>query len=226
MTESLRGLSLKLRKKLAGAQNRVIMITSSASGEGKTTIAVNLARTLAEDGNSVVVVDADLRKQSVAEQFGSQDAGRGLMVCMKNPKVPVLDCLKQSDCENLMYLSGKSVEKGHYSIDARGLKGIFQTLNEEFDYVIVDTPPCGVVADTLLMCHFAGIVLYVVRPDRATEPQIVDNVTTMYDRNIPIDGFVFNGQSRLSRRYGYGYRYGYGSRYGYGYGYGKREKSE
>jgi hypothetical protein len=82
-----------------------------------------------------------------------------------------------------------------------------------------------VVADTLLLCHFAGLVLYVVRPDRATEPQIVDNVTAMYDRNIPLEGFVFNGQSRLSRRYGYGYGYGYGNYGNYG-NYGKKNSDK
>lgn len=224
MSESLRGMSLKLRKSLAGETSKVILITSTVSGEGKTTVAANLARTLAEDGSRVVIVDADLRKQSIADQFGGKIKGKGLMLALNNPKNPVAKYMVKVD-ENLSYMSGQSMKKSHYSIDARRMHGLLETLNGDFDYIIVDTPPCGVVADTILLCHFATVVLYVVRPDRATEPQIVDNVTAMYERNVPVEGFVFNGQPRKHSRYGYGkygYHYGYG--YGSGYAYGKSRK--
>lgn len=226
MAESLRGMSLKLRKSLAGEKSRVILITSTVSGEGKTTVAANLARTLAEDGSRVIVVDADLRKQSIADQFGGKIKGKGLMLALSNPKNPVAKYMVKVD-ENLSYMSGASTSKTHYSIDTRRMRGLLDTLGKDFDYIVVDTPPCGVVADTMLLCHFATAVLYVVRPDRATEPQIVDNVTAMYERNVAVEGFIFNGQPRKHSRYGYGkygYHYGYGYGSGYGYGYGKSRK--
>lgn len=209
MIEALHGLSLKMRKTLAGEENRVILITSSVSGEGKTTLAVNLARTMAEDGSRVVVVDADLRKQSVAVQLGRKETGKGLMGCLTSQKLNVLDYVHEAE-ENLHYISGRSVRKAHYSIDSRRMKAILAELNEAYDYVIVDTPPCSMVADTMLLSALASLVLYTVRPDRATEPQIVDHITAMYERDIPIEGFVFNGQSRSRAGYGYGRGYGYG----------------
>ena len=215
LAESLRGMTLKVRKILEEQQNKVILITSTMKGEGKTTVATNLALALAGEGQRVVLLDADLRSQSVAQRFGNAPGRYGLIDCLKNPKLPVGDCLTWVREEKLAYISGASVSSRRYSIDGKGMRRVLDELSGAFDYVIMDTSPCGLVADTALLCHFAGCVLYVVKPDYARESQILDMVNGLYERGAPLEGFVFNGVNRRGSRYGYGYGYGY--KYGYGY---------
>lgn len=206
MVESLRALSLKLRKTLATSGGKVIALTSSVSGEGKTTVAVQLARTMAEDGRRVLVVDGDLRKQSVANQFGGTASGEGLLECLANDKHDVLSCIKPAG-ETLDYLSGTSARTSRYTVEYRRLFRVMDLLRKRYDYIILDTPPMGIVADTLIMCQCADITLYVVRPEQSTEPQIVDNVTELYQRHVKVQGFVCNGMPRNRGDHRYGKNY-------------------
>lgn len=225
--EALRGLGLKLRKQLEESSNRVIVVTSTVSGEGKTTTALNLAKTLSEGGSRVVLVDADMRNQSIARMCGVK-AGTSLMECLKDPNRSVPDSLNKLPDSEVYYLSGNSADDWRYSIEAKQMRRVLGTLQEQFDYIVVDTSPCALVAETALLCRFGQCVLYVVRSDWAREAQIFDNVSSLYEREVPITGFVYNGvpKSRSGYGYGYGYRYGYGygGRYGYGYGYGSKKK--
>lgn len=221
--EALRGLSLKLRKELEGSDNRVIVVTSTISGEGKTTTAVNLARTLAEDGSRVVLVDADLRNQSIARLFGG-GKGKGLLDCLRSEKLDVGTCLRQIPDTEVLYLSGDSAPDWRYAIEQKQMRRVLESLKAQFDYVVLDTSPCAMVADTALLCRFGGSVLYVVRSDWARESQVIDNVSALHERDVDLSGFVYNGAPRSRSGYGYGYGYGYGSKYGYGYGYGSKKK--
>ena len=216
--EALRGLALKLSRE--GEQ--VTVVTSTISGEGKTTTAMNLARTLSEDGSSVVLVDADLRKQSIGQLLG-MEGGKGLLDCLKNEKLDVLDCLRPMPDADVMILSGESAPDWKYAVEQKDLRRVLDRLREKYDHVILDASPCAMVADTALLCRF-GRVLYVVRCDWARESQVLDQVSALHDRDVKLRGFVFNGVPRRSHGYGYGYGYGYGSRYGYGYGYGSKKK--
>ena len=101
------------------------------------------------------------------------------------------------------------------------MRKILQDLSHEFEYVIIDTAPCGIVADATLLCHYASSLLYVVKPDYASRKRIVDCVNSLYEKGAPITGFVFNGMERSYNNQGYGSKYGYG--YGYG-SYGKKRR--
>ncbi len=215
--ESLRGLSLKLKKALAQSENRVVAVTSTCSGEGKTTTAANLAMALAEDGSRVVLVDGDLRNQSVARLLEGS-LGKGLLDCLRDEGLDVLECLQQMPGERVMYLSGNSAPDWRYAIDQRNLRRVLERLKTGFDYVVLDTAPCAQVADTALVCRFSGSVLYVVRSDWARESQVIDQVSMLHERDVKLSGFVYNGAPRYRSGYGYGYG-GYG---GYGYGTKKR----
>lgn len=221
--EALRGLSLKVRKELDSRSDRVIVVTSTISGEGKTTTAVNLARTLSEDGSRVVLVDADLRNQSIGRIFGEK-SGKGLLDCLKSSELDVCGCLRQMPGSDVMYLSGSSAPDWKYAVDQKQMRRVLKQLRERFDYVVLDTSPCAMVADTALLCRFGGSVLYVVRSDWARESQVIDSVSALHEREVTLSGFVYNGAPRKKHGYGYGYGYGYGGRYGYGYGYGSKKK--
>ena len=220
--EALRGLCLKLGKERGSDRSRVIVVTSTLSGEGKTTTAVNLAKMLSEDGSSVVLVDADLRNQSIGRLPGVQ-SGRGLLECLHSDKLDVMSCLSVMEDSQVSCLTGSSAPDWKYAVDQKKLGKILDRLKSQFDYVVLDTSPCAMVADTALLCRQGDSVLYVVRRDWARESQVLDNVSALHERDVTLTGFIFNGVSRRGSGYGYGYGYGYG-KYGYGYGYGTRKK--
>lgn len=218
--ETVRGLNLKVQKSLSGVENRVIVVTSTLKGEGKTTIATNLAVSLAKDGFRVALVDADIRSQGVAKRFSLEESGYGLLECMTDPRINALQELKQVPDLNLWVLSGSSNLQRNYSIEAKGMRRVLDSLRGNFDYVILDSSPCALVAETALICHYAGAVLFVVRPDFASRSQILDTINELYDRGVNVAGLVYNGAHLSNDDYGYGYKYGYGYGYKYGYGYG------
>ena len=217
MAESLRGLRMKVKKQLADG-GKTILVTSTQAGEGKTTVAVNLAYSLISDGHKVIVLDADLRSQSVARTLGEKSIGSGLMDCLKDRNMNILDCIRTSQ-NGLDFISGRSTEKRHYAIDAHTTRQILNTLSEKYDYVIIDTPFSEIVSDSAALCRSADCVLYVVRQNYTQKSQIINAVTSLHHKDVKITGIVFNGVPQFHRQYGYGYRSTYG--YGYGYGYQK-----
>lgn len=214
LSEALRGLRTKVRKQLGDKSGGVILVTSTVPGEGKSTIAANLALSLASEGHKVVLVDADLRNQTVGRTFGGGEDRKGLMDCLENPRLDVENCLRPVRRSKLVYLSGASTSRSHYSIDSKPMERVLGALTPRYDYVILDSPPCGVVSDTALLGRYADCVLFVVKQDHATKSQVLEAVTGLYERDLPLTGCIFNDVPRTAARSGYGY--------GYGYGYGKQ----
>ena len=221
LAEALRGLRTKVRKQLAEKNGKVILLTSTLPGEGKSTIAANLALTLEKEGNRVLLMDADLRNQSIFRMFSSGKPRAGLMECLRTSGVDPMKVMNRVKNLELYYLSGVSTTNRHYSIDSKAMGRVMETVLPEFDYIILDSPPCSIVSDTALLARHADCVLYVVKQDYASQSQIMDAITGLYDRDLPVTGCILNAVPRSRLRYGYGYGYGYGS-YGYGYGYGKK----
>lgn len=208
LAESFRGLRTRVRKLLSDRGGKVLLMTSTVPGEGKSTLCANLALSLAAEGHRVVLVDADLRNQTVFRSFGSGKAPKSLMELLRNPGLNVADFLTPVENTSLYYLSGDSTRKRHYSIDGKAVRKILDDLSARFDYVIVDSPPCGVVSDAALFCRHADCVVYVVRQDHAAENQILDGVESLYQREVPLAGCILNDVPRQQLRHNYGYGYG------------------
>lgn len=218
MAESLRGLRMKVKKKLTADGGNTILVTSTLAGEGKTTVAINLAYSLLQDGHKVVLLDADLRSQSVARTLGEKAVGNGMMDCLRDPKLSILDCVRTTE-KGLDFISGRSTEKRHYMVGQEPTRRLLKILSEQYDYVIIDTPPCEIVSDSAALCRCADCVLYVIRQNYTQKGQIINAVTSLHHKDVKITGIVFNGVPQFHRQYGYGYRSTYG--YGYDYGYHK-----
>jgi Mrp family chromosome partitioning ATPase len=139
------------------------------------------------------------------------------MECIKNNSASILDFIRTSDTYGIDFISGRSTDKHHYSLNAERLKNILKQLSERYDYIIIDTPPQDIVSDSAALSRCADCVLYVVRQDNVQKAQIINAITAMHEKDIIINGCIFNGVPRFHRQYGYGYRSGYG--YGYDYGY-------
>lgn len=217
MAESLRGLRTKVKKHLADG-GKTILVTSTLAGEGKTTVAVNLAYSLLSEGHKVVVLDADLRSQSVARTLGEKAMGSSLLDCMKDRSLKITDCVRKTQL-GLDFISGRSTDKRHYAIDSHTIKQVLRDLCEQYDYVVIDTPPSEIVSDSAALCRCADCVLYVIRQNYTQKSQIVNAITSLHHKDVKITGVVFNGVPQFHRQYGYGYR----SSYGYGYDYGNHK---
>lgn len=216
IAEALRGLRVKVLKLDSDITEgaRIIAVTSTLPGEGKTTVATNLALSLAEDGHKTVLVDVDFRHQSALEIFGDTEKKSGFMDCLENSALDIKSCLRKISSSELQYISGESTDVRHYRVDTKSIRRRLAELGEEFEYIILDTPPCGVVSDTPLICRCADDVLFVVKQGYAKKSQIIDIVTSLHDKNIRLAGCIINATSGSSYRYGCGY--------GYGYGYGRK----
>lgn len=216
--ESVRYMRTKLLEDLREhPEDKVILVTSTLPGEGKTTVASNIAITLARNGASVILVDADLRAPSVAATLNMEDTSCGLLDVLQE-KVSLEDAL----CEysSMRVLAGVSEsEKAAAWLNTQKMKGILQSLKEQADYVIVDAAPCGLLSDAVTLGGFADCALYVVKQDCANLSQIIDGIEKLASSRVRISGCIFNDvHAGFS-----GYGYGYGAYGGYGkYGrYGK-----
>ena len=211
MSETFRNVRTNLQFML-GNDKKVILVTSTVSGEGKSFISGNLAISLSLLGKKVVIV------------------GVGITQYLANPEKNLMDLVQLSDVsKNLYILPGGTVPPNPTELLARdGLDKAIETLKKNFEYVILDTAPVGMVTDTLLIGRVADLSVYVCRADytRKNEYTLINE---LIDGNkLPNLCTVINGLDLKKRKYGYYYGYGkygkyygYGKRYGYGYGYGE-----
>ena len=223
MSETFRNVRTNLQFML-GNDKKVILVTSTVSGEGKSFISGNLAISLSLLGKKVVIVGLDIRKPGLNKVFNISKREQGITQYLANPEKNLMDLVQLSDVsKNLYILPGGTVPPNPTELLARdGLDKAIETLKENFDYVILDTAPVGMVTDTLLIGRVADLSVYVCRADytRKNEYTLINE---LIDGNkLPNLCTVINGLDLKKRKYGYYYGYGkYGKYYGYGYGYGE-----
>lgn len=221
--ESFRLLRLKLLRQLQ-PEDKLLMVTSSIPAEGKSTLAANLALMLDRDGKRVLLIDADLRNPSIKELLQLQKPSKGLGEYLAEPtdSVKLLRCGKG----NLFVMAGdEAIPSPTTLLQRERLHDFLQPLRTMFDYIIIDTPPCTMMADASALCVHADKVIYAIREDCASTTQIYDGVQSLSDAGADICGFVFTRSSAVSSSSGYGYGYGYGySRYGKRSGYSYRKE--
>ena len=234
MSETFRNVRTNLQFML-GNDKKVILVTSTVSGEGKSFISGNLAISLSLLGKKVVIVGLDIRKPGLNKVFNISKREQGITQYLANPEKNLMDLVQLSDVsKNLYILPGGTVPPNPTELLARdGLDKAIETLKKNFDYVILDTAPVGMVTDTLLIGRVADLSVYVCRADytRKNEYTLINE---LIDGNkLPNLCTVINGLDLKKRKYGYYYGYGkygkyygYGKRYGYGYGYGEQSAKE
>ena len=233
MSETFRNVRTNLQFMLENGRN-VILVTSTISGEGKSFVSSNLAISLSLLGKKVVIVGLDIRKPGLNKVFNLSRKEQGITQFLTNPAVNLMDLVQPSDINrNLFILPGGAVPPNPTELLARdGLEKAIETLKANFDYVILDTAPVGMVTDTLLIGRTADLSVYVCRADytRKTEFTLINEL--MENNKLPNLCIAINGLDLQKKKYGYYYgygkygkHYGYGRRYGYGYGYGEKHTS-
>lgn len=215
-SESVRSLSLKVQKLMG--EGKVLLVTSTLPDEGKTTISTNLALSLSKAGKRTILIDGDLRKQSLKQSLGIQESSEGLVEILsgssKNFRLLAVPDSK------LVVLSGdKTIDRPQPLLDSARFAQVIDMLRQKLDYIIIDSPPAAFLADALTIAKYADATLYVVRQDHANSSQIIDAIHSLSASGTDLIGCVLNQTQAGTTRYGYGSKYGGGYGYGYSYGY-------
>ena len=230
MSETFRNIRTNLQFMLDNDQ-KVILVTSTVSGEGKSFVSANLAISLSLLGKKVVIVGLDIRKPGLNKVFHLSNKEKGITQYLSNPETDLMELVQPSDInKNLFILPGGAVPPNPTELLARnGLDKAIEILKQNFDYVIMDTAPIGMVTDTLLVGRVADLSVYVCRADYTHKAEYTLINELAIEKKLSKLCTVINGVDLKKRKYGYYYGYGkygkyygYGKRYGYGYGYGEK----
>lgn len=235
MEEVFRAVRTNLQYMLPEGQ-KVILFTSTTSGEGKSFNAGNLACSFAFMGKKVVIVGLDIRKPGLNKVFHLSHKEAGISQYLAAPEhTDLLSLCQQSTVsENLYILPGGSIPPNPTELVARkSLETAIEILKQHFDYVILDTAPIGMVTDTQLVARVADVSVYVCRSNYTAKSEFRLINELKQENKLPHPCILLNGIDMSKRTtgsyYGYGKygkygRYGYGKKYGYGYGYGYGKK--
>ena len=241
--ESFRTIRNRLEKEASEKNMNTILVTSSLPSEGKSTVAVNLALSLAHKDRRVILVDGDLRNPSVIKSLGIEGRETGILdVLTAGAKIGDA-LLPYNEKDKLFVLGGY----GSYAnppelLSSEYFRKLMEILKKVADFVIIDTPPSAVVSDASIIAKNVDGCLFVVRQDYAKLDSLQEGMDMMSGTGAHVVGTVLNGTeaSVFSGGYGYGYyqyggyygKYGYrrrgyyGSGYGYGYGQTQEDTSE
>lgn len=214
----------------SGENSKFVLVTSSISGEGKTFVASNLAMTYALMGKKVLVVGLDLRRPMLAHNLGFNNR-RGFTTYLSGQEPDLSKLISQSHANDNLYVlpAGPVPPNPNELLMSDRMEVAMKKMGEDFDYIILDTAPIGLVSDTFLISRYSDIQLYVTRAHYTSR----NSLKTLHDAidtgKLPAAYIVVNGVDMASnaytyRRYG---AYGYSkSKSTYGYGYVSKHKNE
>jgi tyrosine-protein kinase Etk/Wzc len=210
--EALRSFRTSMQFALAGAPNKLLLFSGPAPGTGKSFILINLATILAEAGQRVLLVDADMRRGHLNDYFG-KPRFPGLSEVLAGD-VPAAEAINQTDIANLWTMwSGSVPDRPSELLTGPTTRKMFTALEEDFDVVIIDTPPVLAVTDATIISGFAGSTFMVLRSGMHSEREIEETIKRLSQSGGRLVGGIFNAvQSRLAKsgRYSSGnYHYVY-----------------
>lgn len=223
--ESVFSIRNKIIKLCADQKINSVMVASTTTNEGKTTVAANLAIALAKKHYRTVIIDCDLRNPTVRQQLNIPESCSLGIVDVITGTCSLQDAIVKTKKNGLYVLPGTiPVNNASELMGSKQLADLVAALEKIFDYVVIDAPPVGIVSDALEMKDYVGGLVFVVRQDYAKVSKILDSISLFGYSKIKILGCIFNMASGVLSTRGYG-RYGYNSYGGYGsygsYGYGR-----
>ncbi len=233
--ETYKVMRTKIESIAAKNRYKVFLVSSAGESEGKTTVSANLAIALAQNGHSVLLIDADLRKPSICKLLGltnsRENKGHGLSDVLSGGS-SMEQAIRYIEKHKIFLLAGTaSVADPSEMLSMPQMDKLLRTLRTEFDFILIDTAPAGVVTDASVLANDADAALLVIREDHTPIEKILNTIDDLSAGKSELIGCVLNNASysagksygRYGQRYGHGRSYGY-SRYGrYGYGYGTND---
>jgi len=214
-SESIRGLHLALSLSNVDKQPKVIVVTSSVPGEGKTTLAASLARLGARSGLKTIIVDGDLRRPTVASVLGLKEPRFGIVEAVTGSQ-PLEHCFSKDPRSDAIVLP--CVQKPASPSDllsSQAMRHLVQNLAKAFDLVIIDSAPVLPVNDTKILSQLADSVLFVARWEKTPREGVSNALRSLTDAHAPVAGIAL-ARADMSRfqYYSYGYQdYHYYNKY-------------
>lgn len=207
ISELFRLIRSNLQFATAGKENKVILVTSSLSGEGKTFFSINLGASLTLLGKRVVLLELDLRKPSLLKQVGMKSRTGITDYIVAPDKIAIEDIVKPHNTIRGLYLasSGSIPPNPAELMLSPNLNYLINVLKESFDYILLDTPPVGQVADAFSLSRLVDSTIYLVRYNYTPKSmlEIVEDIYVSKKLNHPM---VVLNDSKEGGTYGYGYR--------------------
>lgn len=206
--EAVRMLRARIEKEAKKNDLKVFLVTSAEAGEGKSTIAANIAMALAMRGSKVALVDCDLRNPSVRERLNMEAEGVGLCEYLLE-EAEVSDVLKWNETYQMYVVpGGQPIGNASELIDSPRMTTLLDSLKETVEYIILDTAPVGILTDTAVLAEAADAALFVVKQDYANRAAILEGIEQLAESRIYISGCILNGVQNAVGGYGYkNYRY-------------------
>ena len=199
--EAYRSLRSNIEYSSFDDEYRAIVVTSSVPGEGKSTTSGNLALSLAQSGNKVLLVDCDMRKPSIHKKFKiSNISGTAELLLRKESFEDVANCYN----ENLTIITaGKIPPNPSEMLSSRAMTAFIKEMKKEFKYIILDTPPLQAVTDAQVLSTKADGVLLVVRAGSTKREMVLNSVDLIKKVQGKVIGTVLNGVENKKNNYYY-----------------------
>ncbi len=229
VADSFRSLRTGVNFTLGLRKSHLVLVTSSLPVEGKTTVATNLAISMAQRGRRVLLVDGDLKKPTLHKVFGVEPSP-GLTDLLtnsvkENPEGGLGDPIRATGIGNLYLLTGGGMVGNPLDLlDSEEMRRLLHCFGEEFDNVVIDSAPVTDIADTGVLGPYVDGVVMVVCPGRTPRRVVKEAREKLAFMGANILGVVINyTQRKVAKRYGSGFQYRSG--FGYGYGYAEAGRS-
>ena len=209
VSEALRSIRTNIEFMNVGKEKKVLSITSTIGGEGKTFVSVNLGGIIALSNAKVVILDLDMRKPRIHLAFSSEQYGKGVSTILIN-KNTLEECIQQSTIKGLDYIQAGPIPPNPSELlMSESFGRIINKLKELYDFIILDTPPIGLVTDGIIAMKQVDLPIYVLRANYSSL-SFINSLNRIVEinkfKNISV---ILNFLKNTSSSYGYGYGYGY-----------------
>jgi len=225
ISEAFRTIRTNLQFISKSEESKLMAITSTISGEGKTFCAINLSGIIAMSGKKVIILDLDMRKPKIHLGFGvKNDKGMSTILIDKDQ---IKECIHHSELTNLDFITSGPIPPNPSELIISGkLDEVIAELKKEYDLVVLDNPPIGLVSDAMEMLKKADYPIYVFKSEYSRKNFINNLNKLIVENGIKKLSIVLNGVDYSNKyySYGYNYNYSYGNKDGYYYDDTQKEK--
>lgn len=206
--ESLRSMRTAIHFALSSAKNNIIMVSGPAPEVGKSFISTNLATILAQSQKRVLIIDADLRRGYLHKYFNH--ANQPGLADYLNGQTELSQVIKATEVSGLDVIArGKSPANPSELLSTNQFAAMLNQLSEQYDHILIDTPPILAVTDGIIISQHAGVNLVIARYAKTQMKELELTIKRFEQAGVKVNGIILNDIQRSSAGYGYGYNYSY-----------------
>lgn len=206
--ESLRSIRTAIHFALVNAKNNIIVIAGPSPEVGKSFISTNLATIFAQSNKKVLLIDADMRRGYMHKYF-NLDVKPGLSEFLSH-QADLNQVVNTTEVDGLSIITrGKSPTNPSEMLGSEQFELLLNQLSQEYDHIIIDTPPVLAVTDGIIISQYAGVNLLVARYAKSQMKELELSLSRFEQANVKVNGFILNDIQRAGAGYGYGYNYSY-----------------